>query len=617
MSLKDTEEKLYTPDSDIEQRRHSTSEFDLNEAQKTPDSFAEKKTWWEGFRSEWLDGDRRMAIYVSTVALGVIILFSFIYIGVVKFKATAFSENRVTVVVEGPDMIGSSEDAKYIIKYKNNNRVSLENAEINFNHSENFYPQANEKIKLETIRNIKINIGKIKAFSGGEIEISGKFYATENHMVYLQPTLKYKAENFNSFFESSSQLGVKITDSPIELSLKTPKEAVDESTIEYEISYENKGEVNLSGLNLRIEYPEGVIFQESSPKPMGENNHWYLGDLSVGAKGVIKLKSKVDGQQYDTKLLKAFIYKNENNSREVVYGKSEAVIKIVVPPLAIDLKVNSKNAINTHLGDRLKYVITYANRGDIGLKDVIVKLKMDSPIIDYEKINFSAGAYDSALKNFTWKVSDDKELKRLEPGNSGQIEIEIPIKENIDIKSAEDKNYMIEAVATIDSADVAYHSLGNSKNISSTVLTKLNSRISFENVNKYEDNDIQNSGPNPWVVGQETTNVINWKLSNLTNNISAVKLYAVIPTWVKWKGVVFPQGENITFNDRTQEIVWDIGNLENGRGILNSPREVKFQVGVTPEINQDLNNLKIEQVIRITGVDDFTGENVELIFGER
>lgn len=616
MSLKDTEEKLYNPNSDIEKREHSTSEFDLN-VEENKNVFIEKKTWWKTFRNEWLDNDKKLAIFVSAIALGLVMLFSLIYVGVSKFKETAFSESRVTIAVEGQDTMGSAKETKYIIKYKNNNRTALENAEINFNHSENFFPNQNEKIKIENNRNIKINIGDIGAFDGGEIEITGKFYAAENYMVYLQPTLRYKSKNFNSFFQATSQLGVRITSSPMDLVIKTPKEAIDESTIEYEISYENKGGINLDNLNLKLEYSDGIIFQEGIPRPVGGDNLWYLGNLNVGAKGSIKIKSKVDGQQYDTKLLKASIYKNENNGTEIIYGKAESVIKIVVPPLAIDLKVNGKNSINTNLGNTLGYVISYANRGDIGLKDVIVKLKMDSPIIDYKKIEFSEGAYDSALKNFTWKVSDDKELKRLEPGDTGQIKIDIPIKEEIEIKTVEDKNYMIEAVATIDSSDVAYHSLGNSKNISSTVLAKLNSTIVFENLLNYEDNDIKNYGPNPWVVGQETTNVINWKISNLTNNVSDMRVYATVPTWVKWKGTFFPQDENISFNERTNEIVWDIGNIENGRGILNNPKEVKFQIGVTPEINQTNRDLEIKQVIKITGKDDFTGELIELNFNRR
>ncbi|EKE21806.1 MAG: hypothetical protein ACD_7C00124G0002 [uncultured bacterium] len=613
MSIKDTEKKLYdSSDSDIERRGHSESEFDLEKSNENKIHFVEKKSNWEETRANWLDNDKKTAIYLGAIILGIVIIFALGYIGITKFKQTAFSENKVNIIVEGPETADSARNTRYIIKYKNSNRISLENVEINLNHSENFYPQENENIKIENDRNVKISLGKIKAFASGEIEISGKFYAAENYMVYLQPTLKYKPQNFNSFFEATSQFGVRITSSPVELAIKTPQEALDESVVEYEISYENKEGVNLANLNLKLEYSEGLIFQNSMPTPISGNNVWYVGDLDVGARGSIKIKSKVDGQQYDVKLIKAIIYSNENGGEEIVYGKSEEVIKVVVPPLAIDLKVNGKNAVNINLGRSLNYKITYANRGNIGFKDVVIKLKIDSPAIDYTKIGLERGAYNSTTKDFTWKVSDLKHLSRLEPGDGGQIDLEIPLKEDLAIVNPEDKNYIIEALATIDSSDVAYHSLGNSKNITSAVLSKLNSKIIFENLINYEDNDIKNYGPVPAKHGEETTYAVNWKIKNVSNAVSDFKVYAVIPTWLKWKGVVFPQGEDITFNERTNEITWNIGNLENGVGFLSSPREIKFQLGVVPEANQNERDLRIKQEIKITGKDTFTNEDIEI-----
>jgi hypothetical protein len=429
-------------------------------------------------------------------------------------------------------------------------------------------------------------------------------------MVYLQPTLQYEVENFSSFFQTTSQLGIRIMSSPIELLVKTPKEALDESNIEYEISYENKGGMSLNNLNMEVEYPDGLIYQESVPASMGENNLWHLGDLAPGNKGAVKIKNKIDGHQFDTKTLKVIIYKNENNGEKVIYSKAEGVIKIVVPPLSVNLKINEKNKLNINLGDRLNFKIDYANRGDIGFKDVIIKLKLDSPIIDFAGVDSEQGVYNSATKEFTWKVAEFKNLKKMDPGDIGQITITIPIKKVIEVQQAEDRNYLIEAVATIDSSDVAYHSLGNSKNISSTVLAKLNSKIILENSISYEDADIKNYGPSPEKIGEETTYTVSWNMKNFFNDISDVKVYSVLPTWVRWKGVTSPQSENIIFNERTQEIIWNVGNIKNGIGIFGGYRRVKFQIGIVPEVNQGADDLKIKQIIKITGRDNFTLENI-------
>ena len=81
----------------------------------------------------------------------------------------------------------------------------------------------------------------------------------------------------------------------------------------------------------------------------------------------------------------------------------------------------------------------------------------------------------------------------------------IPLKQRLEISSFEQKNFIIESVATIDSSDVAFQSLGNSKNISNTIVAKLNSKIILESRVYFKDGDIENFGPIPQKVGEETT----------------------------------------------------------------------------------------------------------------
>ncbi len=308
-------------------------------------------------------------------------------------------------------------------------------------------------------------------------------------------------------------------------------------------------------------------------------------------------------------MIKAVIYKNEVNNAEIVYGKAEGVTKIVVPPLAVSHKLNGKNSANVNLGDSLNYVINYSNRGDIGLKDVVVKLKIDSPVINYEKLDLREGAYNSKSKDITWKASDIPQLQKLEPGNVGQIELTIPLKQRLEISSFEQKNFIIESVATIDSSDVAFQSLGNSKNISNTIVAKLNSKIILESRVYFKDGDIENFGPIPQKVGEETTYTVEWKVANVSNNISDVKVSAFLPTWINWKGLVVPEDKKVSFNERTHEIIWEIGQMQNGKGILNEPEMVKFQIGLVPEVNQVGEVVKLIYETKVTGRDDFTQDS--------
>jgi len=55
---------------------------------------------------------------------------------------------------------------------------------------------------------------------------------------------------------------------------------------------------------------------------------------------------------------------------------------------------------------------------------------------------------------------------------------------------------------------------------------------------------------------------------------------------LRWTGQIYPANEKIVYNERTNQIVWDAGNINAGTGVLTPPREVIFQVETTPQANQ-------------------------------
>jgi hypothetical protein len=84
-----------------------------------------------------------------------------------------------------------------------------------------------------------------------------------------------------------------------------------------------------------------------------------------------------------------------------------------------------------------------------------------------------------------------------------------------------------------------------------------------------------------------------------------------LPTWVKWKDVTVPNNERISFNKRINEVVWDIGKIENAAGVLSDPREVSFKVGIVPEVNQIGEAVTLVKETTLTAKDDFTNSLIE------
>ncbi len=49
--------------------------------------------------------------------------------------------------------------------------------------------------------------------------------------------------------------------------------------------------------------------------------------------------------------------------------------------------------------------------------------------------------------------------------------------------------------------------------------------------------------------------------------------------------------------------------MQNGKGILNEPEMVKFQIGLVPEVNQVGEVVKLIYETKVTGRDDFTQDS--------
>ena len=76
---------------------------------------------------------------------------------------------------------------------------------------------------------------------------------------------------------------------------------------------------------------------------------------------------------------------------------------------------------------------------------------------------------------------------------------------------------------------------------------KINSKVILEVEGYHKDKNITNSGPMPPVVGSETTIALHWLITNISNDISGVRVAAHLPTGVIWKDKIYPEGENIPF----------------------------------------------------------------------
>ncbi len=609
MSLSEIKNELYKKEINAELSQHKQSEFDPvsavdNSSEKTEipeDAWAEKN-------SGMTEGNKK-TIKAGLLILGGIVLVIALVVGFYKIRQSFFAEERLTVSVEGPAEIKSGNLVTYEIKYKNDNRADLKNAVLKISFPEDFKPEENANFKIEGTMAGTFNLGDIKGYSEGRAVFNGRAYSPKGNLIKIKAELSYTPSTVSSAFVTGNQLTVNVVSAPISIEVMAPQNISSQDEINYLVTYKNEGTESFENIRVKVDYPERFTFSGSNPRSSESNNIWYVGNLSGGQSGKIIITGKLEGNRDEIKTAKATVGAN-NKGVFVSYNEETVQTKIVSSPLAISQTVNGLNNLNANAGDALQFEINYRNDGDIGLRDVIVTERLDSPVLDYTTLDMKGGAYDADSKTITWKAPDYQNLKNLAPGQGGTIKFSIKVKNVIPVESANDKNFVISGLAKIDSPDVPTP-ISMNKIISGNKMDiKLNSKLVLDVKGYYGDSSISNSGPLPPKVSEETTYTMHFILSNISNDIEGAKVETVLPTSVVMTGKIFPEGAPLEYNERMNSIVWTVGNLEAGTGVLSSKKEIAFQIKIKPSPDQTGNEAPLMNESIFSARDIFTGESI-------
>ncbi|EKE16469.1 MAG: hypothetical protein ACD_11C00012G0002 [uncultured bacterium] len=613
MSLNDLNNNIYNPKADLSGRNRETNQFDpFRDRAEDKNPFLQENNWQEEKKGLTMKQKKIIGILSGVLAVVIIAVGSFVFIS--YKKRNAFQEDKISVSFSGPTEIDSAQAVSYLIKYKNNNSITLKNVELNLSYPENFQPNGESNVNLKQLNatNSRVYIGDIKAHSEGEFNLTGVFYAPKDTTLYLRAALKYSPSGLSSEYEMKNQTGVSITTSPMLLEAVAPIESASGDMVAYVVDYKNLDKKSLTDAQLHIAYPDGFEFITSEPLPSKDKNIWYFGMLDSQQGGKITIRGKLKGASGEEKLMKVQLGKIGSDGQFISYGDREKSTRIIESALFIEQILDGNPDLIVNNGDMLRYVIRYGNKGSFVLKDIIVQLELKSDILDKKKVEIDKGYFDLSTNIITWKSSDLPQLLSLDPGTTGEISFSVPVVSDLKMKDSEDKNFIINSVAKIDSSNYLDPSGVNKIVVSNELNLKLNSKVYFETGGFYTDSDVKNYGPMPMTVGKETSFAIHWSVANSSNDLTGARVVSSLPTGVKWTGRIYPSGENIKYDERTNEVVWEIGNVSAGSGFYNSNKEVVFQVAVVPQENQVKEELKLVNVSQLFAKDSFTGRDVNI-----
>ncbi len=622
MKLGNLFKKLYQRKNKIEDRKLADDFYDPLKEKQPKDKFEKfeskvlDKQAGEDISDEQLRERNRKFFVFGAIIIGILVGMVVIIVLYFRFIGSAFLEERIEVIIDGSDCVRSAEESSYKITMVNSNRVSLQNVKLRLSYPENMVIAEQPFIQKQGFNNSKIDVGTIPAKGKKEYEVIFKPFGPRDRQVYLNASMLYQPKNFNSTFERSVQKSIIIKSSPVVLTIIPVKQAASGEAVSIDLIIKNESSASYENLELKIDYPEGFIFDKSEPVPTKDERIWKISSFGSKEQVKISISGTIEGPIDSLKRFHAVVGEpRESDNDFLTYTENEGIIRII--PSRVQLIVN-QGPEAVYPGKDVCYKITFKNTSDVALRDLIIYqyIDIDSRLLMKKRVKAIDGYYDSEKNVIFWKASDVPALKNLQPGEEGFVNSTVPISENVPMNNENDKNFTLTSYAEIESLDVD-SSLWRNKRIRSTEKEmKVHSKMILNVSAAYNDGELPNSGPVPLKVQEETTFTIRFSIMNTSNDLKNVILKTSMPSGIIWKESYLPENAGVEINTRSNDIKWVVGTVDAGIGFIEPVRTLAFQVGVRPSANQAGNERKINllKAIDITALDSFTGAEVSYHF---
>lgn len=538
-------------------------------------------------------------ISLAVIIAGVVLIFQYL-------KGPAEPQIKLEIIL--PQTTRQGVPFETIINISNQSNLILQDATLVLNLPEGI-TRLNGSGNASEFRESLGDIGV-----GGLSKRSFNLLAVENDgkgVKKISAALIYGAGSRERFEQRVSKETV-VEGSAIDLEVKVPERILSNSLFEISIGYKNTSNYDFEDLSLELTYPSDFKFSSADLPPTSLNNYWDLGGLRHGSSGSIKIKGSVTAPQQSFFSIPVAISAGFAGQKLPV-SKANLSFSIAPSPIELSIAVNNNPEYVARIGDRLSYTINYQNDSGIALADAIIKARLTGELFDVKTLQTKANI-DTLTNTLTWNASNVPEFRLLAPGASGSVNFDVRLLSTFPIKRLNDKNYILKVEVTMDSPTVPYYLEAEKTSAAAVLETKTAGLISVDAQAFYRDaqSGILNLGSMPPQVNQPTQYTIHWIIRNYATDVKDVEVKAFLQSGVSWTGFVKSNIDSVPlYNDRTQEIVWNVGRIAAAKGVVGEPVEAIFQIQAVPNSTQINQYQPLISETRIKATDEFTNLQLE------
>jgi len=526
------------------------------------------------------------------------------------------SSENILINLKGDASVPAGKIYNFTLTIENTNRVSLEKSNITVT-----YPNGSrnsENSQKEVLRD-KRDIGLVPSSAVAKQDYSVILYGDKGTKKTFAIDYEYTVPGSTSTFVKKQDFEITIDASPITVEVNTGSEFTTGQDMVSKVTVSSNTDTTVKDIILIAEYPFGFDFKSASPEPSSEKNVWYLGSIEPNEKREITITGAVSGSAQDERTLRFRVGVSDSNNRNNIsslISESSKTYSIINPLLAVGLSLNGRESgeVVVDMGRSILAEAIFANNLDSVIENGTVEISVPDGIVDDSTIKVKDGGfYRSTDRKIVWDKNSNTSLRSVAPGAKIKLSFEVGTVNAFSSTALSQRKpeLVLEAHAYGQTTDNRGVNGEVSSDISRTI--KINSKLTLQTNSLYSNTSFANTGPLPPRVNNKTSYTITWSLSNSYNPLSKTYVIAKLPPYVEWKNNISPSTEQVVYNPETRQVLWSIGRLEAGIGQNTSPREVSFQIEMTPSISQVETVPVLVESPTANATDDFTGIDITSI----
>ena len=568
---------LRTPTQTNVPRNWQRSQEDLQETLKTDTAPMAKKK--RGYRTKILMG--------AGIFFGVTLLLSLLFL---LLGNNSISGDNISLEVSGPFAIGGAETVDFRVALENNNAVPIESATLIIE-----YPVGTQNGEGRELFTERVALDVISAGQLVSKEFSAMIFGEENAEKLIKVSVEYRVRGSNAvFYKEAEPLRLKISSSPIVLSLKAPDERTSGQDMDLELTVVSNSEEELTNVLVQADYPFGFEFTDASPRPDAGNDTWRIESLEPGEETIITVLGVMTGLQKEERVFTFSAGAGTDRSQlelSSVYATAEHEVDIDGPALNVDVDINGSSSSGVVLQDGQSATVRIDVLNTLGdtLHNTSVAVVLGGNILDQVDIDLTNGEIDRSEGTIYFDSNRVSALRDIPSGALRSVSFTLTPESGITKTSQ----------VTLDVTVRGYENYNDDdedalvQNVKRTIQLSSNATLSA---------DVQHiSGPSAPKVGETTRYGVDLLIQNGSNQLVEGVVTAVLPENV----VLDNEGGNISYDAGNRRVSWNVGTI----GARGSERMTLF-LSITPDSGDRGNTPRLLEVQRLSATNKFTGLTV-------